>query len=557
MHVVVTGYSDPKKQKFADFRLVAIQDKDDNPTDPSGSGNTEALINSLYRLFTEKCQDVISEYGIHNNNINAEKASNKGSAALRISVPFDNAEDFVNDSFWQDMFGRLLSRKCYKDAQGNKIYVNIPFNFDPNTLMTQISSNATMDDYYAASKLTDDFLAQLFHKLDQPEVQSFLRNFCGKIKIVDVSGKGWELVRLSERNSVMVYAQYQKVGIQPRFVCNARDWARYFNRKLIPNAVGAIIEVPVHNKRLDTAKYQQITGNDYSSDLSKGGATGYRANWIGNNQEDDAKEGFYPGVVYDESQTELMTDNNGNPLPDVFNDKTQQRRITNLGNDTTLAFDDGTSQAAQQKNKADIAAGVASPFEENIGKIGECLSNIARSIGFKRFINPKTNMGKYDSAKQAIETALKTNTVQDMRNVVNALAECELYQIENTRMANKKDQYKEIITNVIMSNCGFGDTYQLADYARKILAADRNMIEKNLYDAIRNITNLINGALLMKENIKMNEELCKNISFDEFLNLLGTNEEELNNKNQMIQENTTKIKTNFNEMLNRINKALL
>lgn len=555
MHVIVTGYCDPKKQntqhKFADFRLVAIQDTDDNPQDPSGSGNTEALVNSLYRLFTERCQDVIQEYNIHQNNIKVEKISAKGSAALRISVPFVEAENFLHNPFWKDAFGRLLAKKCYKDAQGNKEYITIPFNFDPDGLLTQINTNVTMDDYNVASKLTDDFIAQLFHKLDKPEVQAFLRNFCGKIKIVDVTGKGWELVQLSERNSIMVYAQYHAKGIEPKFVCNARDWARYFNRKLIPNAIGAIIEVPINNKRLDTAKYNQITGNDYYTDLNNGGASGYRANWIGNNQEDDATQGFYPGIVYDESQTEIMTDDNGNPLPDVFHDSTQQRRKTNLGNDTTLEYDNDVKSTP---NKNDIANGVASPFEENIGKIEECLNNIARSIGFKRFINKKTNVGKYDNAKSQLETALKTHTVQDMKNVIDALAECELYQIENTKITNKKDQYKTIITNVIMSNCGFGDTYQLADYARKVLAADRNLIEKDLYDAIRNITNLINGSLLMKEKKNINETLCKMISFDEFLNIIGTNEEELSNKNTTLNENTNKVKYNFNNMLNRMNK---
>ena len=553
MHVLVTGYSNPNKAKkngkyFADIRIVVAKDDNDNPQDITG--NTDSLANSIYNLITQRCQDVLDEYQISPKNIEVETMTQQKPSSVRIAVLSEFVENFLNDNFWHDPIGRLLAHKCYKDAMGNKTYVTIPFAFNPSSVISQIQhSVATQEDYVNAKNDTSNFLHAMFQKLDSPEIQSFLKNFMGSLKFGQGDGNGWEYVQLSDFNSLMVLAQYQKVGITPRFVCNARDWSVYFNRSLKPNAVGAVIEVPLNNKRYDADNYSSRTnGRNLDSDLTQGGTVGYMANWLGYNQN-DLEKNFLPGWVFDESQTELMIDSQGNPMPDILNDPTHQRRKTNVGNDTEMAFspldaplaDDIPNDEAEQEKPTDAF------FQSQTDKIPECLENIKNSISLKRFTNNK-GRNKYETVMPLIEKALAKPSVNNMIEVVKELAKCELWQTENR--FNMLDGKVRIATSVIMAKCGFGNTTQIAQYARQIITNKNEALE--ISNVITNITMLINGSMIKQMNENMGKTLCQPTSFDELVQILGI-EDVVNNDEKKAQA-LNEVKQLFFEQLNKIQK---
>lgn len=562
MHIIVTGYSDKKidpKHRFAEIRFVVKNDANDNLNDDSG--NTNKMVESMMMLLTKFYPDIIQKYGL-DHNTHFEKKSAKGDAALRFSIKGEqNINDFLNEDLWTDPnsdWQKWLSTKKFKDSNGQfildqngqKKVFPILFSFNAQDVKDQIDNSASFDEYYAAEKGMKDYVASLFQKLDQQHVKDFLKNFCGHIKMIQPqqgSENGWEYVQLSTKNSIMVLAQYQKVGITPKFVCNQRDWARFFNRRLIQGATGAVIEVPYRNKRLDTDEYRNKTGSDYYQDMGAGGALAFKANSIGNNQNDDTHE-FIPGWVYDESQTELIPG-----LPDLFNDPNQQRRVTNLGNDNTLAFAKQTQPTQAQINTS-ISQGTTSPFETNSGVIPQCLENIAKMIQLKRFIN-KNGVSKYETVKPILADAMKNPNVQSMDKVINELANCELYQIENTKVRSKKAEYRKIIKDCVMLCCGFGEAQDLAQFARQVLQNNPQDTYK-VWEHINNIVNIINASKILKENMeKLNEDIAKNISYDEFVKLMGLDNDSVEKQQMQIQENIKKVNTDFNNILNRLNNV--
>ena len=556
MHVYVTGYADTKANKSAQkknnaaIRLVIQNDKDDDVQ--VISGNTDALGMSLYRLTTDKFLNYLEQYGIKPNNINLENNNGKKPAALRFDVPLDTVGEFLNATPFWSTIGKLLANKNYKLDDGSSYRVNIPFLFNQNTVLTQMEkSHATQEDYKQAVDTTSNFIYEMLQNYDKEEYQAYLQHFLGSIKFVQSESNGWEFVQLSEKNSLLVLAQYLAQGITPTFVCNARDWMVYFNRTLKPNAHGAVIEVPLNNKRRDDNAYSDKTGGrQLSQDLAQGGSTGYLAQWVGFNQH-DLESNMYPGWVFDVSETELI-----NGMPDNFNDTSQLRRKTNIGNDMSVAFSDAdVTDVSQYQNADNNGEDVPnSPFTNNSQLISTAIKNIYESIvSSKKFVNAK-GMNKYANALPLIKTVMaKDNpTVNEMAEIVKALADCDLYQIENVKQ--KKLGMERIVASVILAKCGFGTDSQQANYARQIIQNKEEALK--LADVISNIAKLINGTMIQKmnENKILNEIICKPISFDELVQELGIEDIVYGNNSQ--QETLQEIKSNFFKTLNKLNRPI-
>lgn len=517
MDIIVTGFS--KQSKKNAFIRIVVNDQDAN--------TAFAAATKIRDIYVAKASKALDRYGIDGNRIKVNKADDKGGAAVMFEVPMEYSETFLNEPF----FGKLLDACCKQVFKCN-------YSFDIDDVMQQIES-PTQEESREANRMTNDFINDLFNKLDDPKVQQFLKSYCGNIKIYSTDTSGWEHMQYSPRNIAMIYAQFEPQGITPTFICSAREWARCFNRRIKDGEKGAVIEIPDRNKRFDAQAYQQKTnGRDYATDINGNGAQKLMALRGGHNQHDDVKGlPFYPGWVYDITQTELMVDDNGDTLPDHFNDKTIQRpnNILDLGQGFVIDTNNGT-QIAQ-----DTTTGkkIDTPFSEHLDKIPQGLKNIREGM-----TNPKFG-GMFDKLIPTVDQALQLQTQNVMASVIGDLAKVQLYQIDIK--GGQKDQYVNVVKNLVMCGMGYGDINQVANYARLIQQERKynHNIYTKIWNVVRNITQLLNGQL--KESI-MQEEICKEFSLDDILDVFGVTEED------RMMEQKTNIKKSFDKIMENLNK---
>lgn len=517
MDIIVTGFS--KQSKKNAFIRIVVNDQDPNAA--------FAAVTKLRDIYVAKASKAMARYGIDDNRIKLNKADDKGGAALMFEVPIEYAESFLNEPF----FGKIL------DACSKQIF-KCNYSFDVDDVMQQIES-PTKEESKEANRITNDFINDIFNKLDDPKVQQFLKSYCGNIKIFSTDTNGWEHMQYSPRNIAMIYAQFEPQGITPTFICSAREWARCFNRKIKDGAQGVVIEIPEKNKRFDAQAYQQKTnGRDYTTDMNGQGAQKLMALRGGHNQHDDVQgQPFYPGWVYDVSQTEIMVDDNGQPLDDYFNDTTIQRpnNILDLGQGFLIDTNKGTQIAQDTKT----GQKVESPFNEHLDKIPQGMKNIREGM-----TNPKFG-GMFDKFIPDVEQALKNPTQHNIERIIGDLARIQLYQIDVKD--NQKEQYVNIVKNLIMCGMGYGDINQVANYAR--LIQQERTYNHNIYtkvwNIVRNITQLLNGQL--KESI-MIEQICKEYSLEDILNIFGATDEE------RMMEQKENIKKSFDKIMENLNR---
>lgn len=550
MQILVTGFSrkqGDKGQVLADderiafIRVVAKPDQND-----TASPNT--IVQTLQKFCLEhpKIKPFLENLGIRPQNIRVEGQGNGKNAALVIGIKgIQAATALINSGgFWS-----AINKVAQHPSFGG-----VSFVMDKDNVMQQLDNgSATKADYDAALGTTQDFLYDLFQKLETPEAQQFLQKYTTNILprqyTQQPSEGGWEHVQFSSKNSLMVLAQYMKRGVTPTFACSARDWT-IFNRKVTMNAKGAVVEVPKDNKRLDTNAYNQKTqGGDFNTDISYGGSTSFKASWIGYNQHDAATKGFDYGWVFDISETELMTDANGQPLPDVFNDPKYPRRETNLGDDLTMAFgqqiklpDSGTTaNSGNTTMKNDL-------FQSNVGLADKFMENIAASIGI---LQKKSKKGstKYDTVIPQVQALIqrKNCSPNDVENVVKALANCELYNVENRY--GVKDNQAKVITNVVMLLCGIGTDQDMANNARRVISNKKEAY--SLYNGICNIVNLMKGTLT--ESLLREDEIpCEIPTFQEFLHIIGLDDGSLELNEEFKRINTEAIFNKFNNIYKKL-----
>lgn len=546
MHIILTGYShkteSQKQVKFADLRFVAVPDEGDNPNE-NYRQNPNRVLTFLMDTITDRCKNTLAKFKVTEKNINLEvgDASNNQFPSLHIAVLFNLVNDFLDSKMWTEGIVKILNG------------MKIPYSYDLESVKHQILNEATEDDYNAASELTDKFIDDLFKRFDEEDVKKFLQNFVGGIRMLGASEKGWEFVQFSDRNSIMIYAQYKAQGIVPRFVSTERNWAKYFNRKLIPNAIGAVIEVPYKNKYNDPAGYEAITNSSFVGDLKAGGTRGYLANRVGRNHNAPPTNGEWEyGYVYDESQTELMTDNNGQPMEDVLNlhDK-YQRRVTNVGNDLTMVSQPEDVEVPQQQQEPTEQA--PNPFNENNSKAEKCLQNILASI--KVIQNGSHNTNKYDSIVPMIEQINNRHnfTTESLSNVLKEIAMIELLQKEKFvkgRIPVGRESYARLATSITLLCCKMGgddtNTKQLID---NCLVSQHLSIM--VYDTVVTLTNLIKGTLIESLLIE-DSELCYIPSYEEFLEMCGIDENFFKMQQLRAKQKINEINESFKSYLKRI-----
>lgn len=519
MKLTVIGSSQGTK-KFA-FIRIALEGA---PT-PTDSYN---IVNQrLRRLYHEKALNRLKEYDVDGNRMVSEKANEKGNAALRFEVPYDMADDFLDEPF----FGGLL--KAFGKLIGAEVL------FDPQAVVAQIDA-PTPEELSTANKVTNDFLKNIMSRLDDPKVQQFLRSYWGNIKVYSTDTKGWEHVQYSPRNIAMIYAQFEPRGITPTFICSAREWMRCFNRKIKDGEKGVVIEVPLNNKRFDAMEYSNKTGGrDFTVDSRSHGATKLMASRAAFNQHDDVTgEPFYPGWVFDITQTELVQDANGNDLTDYFNDNTIQRPNNNLDLDQGYVVDTTQGKTIGQDASGNIINNI--PLDVNEDKIPIGLQNIRSGMENPIF------KGMFSQLVPMVENALKNPIQSNMENVISALVKKEVYQIDIK--GGQKDSFIKIAVAIIMCGMGYGNIQQVAQYARRVQQERQynSRIVKNLGNVVRDITRLLNGVI--KEDI-MKEQICKDYSMADIFDIFG-----IKNEEQTIQESVEDVRKKFNETLEKISK---
>ena len=561
MHVIITGYSHKKDNKnqttpnanqkppieFADIRLVAVQDKGDDLNLASQNGAT--LLSRIHKSIvgSKDFEQFCKTYHINRNNIvlEAGNSNNRKNDALRFSVP---------TQYFQQFLDATIFKSLEKMFQNN----NISYTFDKQNVIDQVlTAKATEQDVMAALKITNDYVEHVYKTLDSQEGKDFLNKIVGRIKMPVAKGPaeaGWEYVQFSEHNSLMIYAQYKSINVIPRFVCTARHWATFFNRKLKPNAVGAVIEIPYDNKMLDTNRYEDLTKSNYDADLKSGGARGYKAIKLGNEQYLPPKNGVWEyGYVFDESQTELMVDSRGNSYPDILNDPTETRRVTNVGKDATLTnvvASQNQQQAPQQVQPQPQQQQEVNPFGNNTGLIHNALENAKNSIDIVQ--KRKFNANKYDSVLPLVNKGLSNPkpSFADLYNVVNAIAMIELSQFapKGPKIDIGREVYAGLASNIVMLCGGFGDATQARKLAQFCLADYKHA--KKVHDTVSNIMNILNGTL--RESLIIEEDLFRIPSFDEFLNICGIDEEDLINKEYDTQSEISAINEQFKRYFNKL-----
>lgn len=519
LKLTVMGSSQGTK-KFAFIRIVL----EGAPT-PTDSYN---IINQrLRRLYHEKALTRLKEYGVDGNRMIVEKTNEKGNAALRFEVPYDMADDFLDEPFFGGLlraFSKMIGAECIFDSQAVLAQIDAP----------------TPEEWSNANKATNEFLKNIMGRLDDPKVQQFLRSYWGNIKVFSTDTNGWEHVQYSPRNIAMIYAQFELRNITPTFICSAREWMRCFNRRVKDGEKGVVIEVPLNNKRFDAIEYSNKTGGrDFTVDSRSHGATKLMASRAGFNQHDNVSgEPFYPGWVFDITQTELMKDGNGNDLPDYFNDDTIQRPNNNLDLDQGFWIDTNKGKTIGQDASGNTITDV--PFDVNEDKIPMGLQNIRKGME-----NPLYK-GMFAQLVPMVDNALKMPNQSNMEKVISALVQKEVYQVDVK--GGQKESFIKIAISIIMCGMGYGNIQQVAQYARHIQQERQynSRIVKNLGNVVRDITKLLNG--LMNENV-MKEEICKNYSVADIFDIFG-----MKNEEQPMQESIEDVRKKFNKTLERISK---
>lgn len=165
------------------------------------------------------------------------------------------------------------------------------------------------------------------------------------------------------------------------FVTQEWVWRDMYNRRIIDKSKTIIITKPTTRKPRNPQAFEKAcimcnygSANDFY-DQKKRGELSLPQIWAVQaqyNKLNPADTMFGPVIVYDVKNTELMTDENGNPLPDKFNDEVNlSNNILGIPNAVTDAAD---QQLAQQLGQRFVQGEMQELTDDELSEINNTIA---------------------------------------------------------------------------------------------------------------------------------------------------------------------------------------
>lgn len=181
------------------------------------------------------------------------------------AVKLDKYKDFI---YGKKMFPKILAEfekygYVYDTNQLNNLEASVE-----QEIQNVLNNDASNKIYADNSSFIDDIIKAMEENLNDPKFLSYV-NAVGSIQYVgdDVLSK---VTKLSYKNTCMVLSQWVNAGHtgQPTYLATKRQWSKFFNRDVVPDATPLYIVNPkdvVHRSVRQTMNDYGVTQAQYDS----------------------------------------------------------------------------------------------------------------------------------------------------------------------------------------------------------------------------------------------------------------------------------------------------
>ena len=374
--------------------------EEENPNRDNATNDDEILKVDIGYIFPQHSEYLKSEWEQKYSDIFTPQWFGYGKNYMEFRVKPDKEQDFINivpDIF--DDIAKLsgVNPKFYKKkgwtmvpSGKNGIYHTELFKdkvAETIDYITKAPSKYEMEkrDFNVASTWKE-----LLSNLEDRETLNKMQGIAGMVystQSASLSGgnpydkKGRRVGHvLSVENKIEVFAQDPNAEV----VTQEWVWRDMYNRKIVDKSKTIIITKPTSRKPRDPQAFDKACircnyggANDFYDQQKRGELSlpqiwAVRAEY---NKLNPADTFFGSIIVYDVKNTELMTDENGNPLPDKFN--TEVNLSNNLLGIPNAATDVADQQLAQSLGKQFVKGEMQELTDDEVKEIGATIRAIA------------------------------------------------------------------------------------------------------------------------------------------------------------------------------------